>query len=432
MVEKASVTTNTCCKIFCYYLCCCKCICFRNKCRRFMNQNIYTSSNDMMFGDLGQSRLIMEKNFDGKQFIIEDAKHSLPRIDCMFFPATSGDEVVLDPDPLANADRGQEHAPLPNRFGFNIDYVSGNRQQYLQKSTIIMCNPNALVYQWMITQANAYWLDFFLRRDCNVLIWNYRGYGETEQEMLAPNLTPDQQKLDAERVMQFLVNRLRVQGKIGVYGRSIGGIAASHLVQKFPSIVKVFVGDRTMGNFDEEVLNRYARSGLMLKIYRILSCFWHIDNAEPLYRNKDCYKIMTFDEQDDVLNLFSSLHHQVAGKYSKEDYGRRTSWLKFYKSLAYIFDLELSLSEQQESEFMLRKKYGNADRPAGSGSRAFNRRRQGQRTASSGVQKMIQQSHYSEILASIDQAEEKLNQKNWTGQQLHEPTAQSPHFDPIQ
>ena len=82
----------------------------------------------------------------------------------------------------------------------------------------------------MITHANAYWLDFFLRRDCNVLIWNYRGYGETEQEMLAPNLTPDQQKLDAERVLQFLVNRMRIQGKIGVYGRSIGGIAASHLV----------------------------------------------------------------------------------------------------------------------------------------------------------------------------------------------------------
>lgn len=228
-----------------------------------------------------------------------------------------------------------------------------------------MCNPNALIYQWMITQANAYWLDFFLRRDCNVLIWNYRGYGETEQEMLSPNLTPDQQKLDAERVMQFLVNRLRVQGKIGVYGRSIGGIAASHLVWKFPSIVKVFVGDRTMGNFDEEVLNRYSRSGLILKLYRILSCFWHIDNAEPLYSNRECYKIITFDDQDDVLDLFSSLHHSVAEKYSEEDYGHRTSWLKFYKSLVYIFDLELGLSEQLERD-LLRRRTTSSDPPAGS------------------------------------------------------------------
>lgn len=102
----------------------------------------------------------------------------------------------------------------------------------------------------MITSANAYWLDFFLRRECNVLIWNYRGYGESEQSILSPNLTPNQQKIDVERVMQFLVNRLRVRGPIGVYGRSIGGISACHLSLKFPDLIKVFVGDRTMGNFE--------------------------------------------------------------------------------------------------------------------------------------------------------------------------------------
>lgn len=95
--------------------------------------------------------------------------------------------------------------------------------------------------------------------------------------------------------MQFLVNRLKVEGKIGVYGRSIGGIAASHLAYKFPDIVKVFIGDRTMGNFDEEVLNRYSRSGFILQLYRVLSCCWHINNAESLLSNTNCYKILTFD-----------------------------------------------------------------------------------------------------------------------------------------
>ena len=36
--------------------------------------------------------------------------------------------------------------------------------------------------------------------------------------------------MDAERVMKFLINRLQVKGQIGVYGRSIGGIASTHLV----------------------------------------------------------------------------------------------------------------------------------------------------------------------------------------------------------
>jgi len=138
-----------------------------------------------------------------------------------------------------------------------------------------MSNPNALIYQWMISSANAYWLDFFLRRDANVLIWNYRGYGESEQSMFAPNHDPHQQKVDAERVLQFLVNSLKVKGEIGVYGRSIGGIAAAHLVKKFPKIIKVYVGDRTMGNFENIIENRYqGGSEYVLSLYRMLSCFW--------------------------------------------------------------------------------------------------------------------------------------------------------------
>ena len=77
-----------------------------------------------------------------------------------------------------------------------------------------MSNPNAMIYQWMISSANAYWLDFFLRRDANVLIWNYRGYGESEQSIFTPNHDPNQQKVDSERVLQFLVNSLKVKGEI--------------------------------------------------------------------------------------------------------------------------------------------------------------------------------------------------------------------------
>lgn len=83
----------------------------------------------------------------------------------MFFPATHGDVIELDPE--------------QSQFNQSSITSTGGNKRYLDKPTIIMCNPNALIYQWMVTNANAYWLDFFLRRDCNVLIWNYRGYGES-------------------------------------------------------------------------------------------------------------------------------------------------------------------------------------------------------------------------------------------------------------
>jgi hypothetical protein len=81
----------------------------------------------------------------------------------MFFPATHGDQIEVDPQLDSN----------------DLEQLSSSTKKYINKSTIIMCNPNALIYQWMVTSANAYWLDFFLRRDSNVIIWNYRGYGES-------------------------------------------------------------------------------------------------------------------------------------------------------------------------------------------------------------------------------------------------------------
>ena len=52
MVDDAGVGRNTCCRIFMYYLCCCKCLCCRNGCRRYMTDEIYDSSNDILFGEL--------------------------------------------------------------------------------------------------------------------------------------------------------------------------------------------------------------------------------------------------------------------------------------------------------------------------------------------------------------------------------------------
>ena len=66
----------------------------------------------------------MEKNFEGKQFMIPSIPgRQQPEIDCMFFPATKGDKIELDPSDGENS-----------------------AKKYLEKSTIIMSNPNAMIY----------------------------------------------------------------------------------------------------------------------------------------------------------------------------------------------------------------------------------------------------------------------------------------------
>jgi len=71
--------------------------------------------------------------------------------------------------------------------------------------------------------------------------------------------------------MQYLVNVIGVKGKIGVYGASIGGVAATHILKKFPTIIKVFMGDRTMGNFDNFIRN-YLK-GCNNNLFRFYNCF---------------------------------------------------------------------------------------------------------------------------------------------------------------
>jgi hypothetical protein len=63
-----------------------------------------------------------------------------------------------------------------------------------------------------------------------------------------------------------------------------------------------------MGKFDDVVMNKYQRNKGFLFLYKILSCFWKIDNSNPLFLNKKCYKILAFDTNDDVIDIFSSLH----------------------------------------------------------------------------------------------------------------------------
>jgi hypothetical protein len=104
-----------------------------------MTSELLKSSNELLFGHLTQSRLIMERNFEGQHFLV--GKAGQPKLDCMFFPATQGERVSLDPGMNAAAQNSQNiSASMANTMG-------SATTKYLNKSTIIMCNPNALIYQ---------------------------------------------------------------------------------------------------------------------------------------------------------------------------------------------------------------------------------------------------------------------------------------------
>ncbi len=96
----------------------CRCCCMRLRCFCCFKG---------VFGTLDQMRFILEKNFDGRHFMIPSHIDGNP-IDSMFFPAST--ERVLIKDELS----GEVKKP-----------------SYLHMPTLIMCNPNAFFYQHMVS-----------------------------------------------------------------------------------------------------------------------------------------------------------------------------------------------------------------------------------------------------------------------------------------
>lgn len=51
-------------------------------------------------------------------------------------------------------------------------------------------------------------------------------------------------------MLKFLVEKLGVKGKIGCFGRSLGGTMATHVANNYPDFVDFLFVDRSLGNLD--------------------------------------------------------------------------------------------------------------------------------------------------------------------------------------
>lgn len=83
-----------------------------------------------------------------------------------------------------------------------------------------------------------------------MICWNYRGYGASSIGWFDFS-SPTKAKLDSERVLAKSVEVLKLKGKIGVYGRSIGGIVACHLAGKYNDLVETLMIDRSLNELND-------------------------------------------------------------------------------------------------------------------------------------------------------------------------------------
>lgn len=167
-----------------------------------------------------------------------------------------------------------------------------------------MCSPNALIYQQMVIAPNAYWLNFFLKRDINVICWNYRGYGESTISWF-DFLSPSKSKRDAERVIEGSIDFLKLKGKIGVYGRSIGGITANHLAATYKDLIDILIIDRSLNEL-QGVAESKLRGSITTTLFKQFTNGWVCKNSENYLKADKTFKIITCDPLDDTIDQFVS------------------------------------------------------------------------------------------------------------------------------
>jgi len=93
--------------------------------------------------------------------------------------------------------------------------------------------------------------------------------------------------------------------KIGVHGQSLGGMLACHLAYKCN--LDFLCADRTFYSLADIV--HYSFSSFAGKFFRLVSN-WSENNAAKYTRSK-CYKIVTYDPKDDIINFMCSLQSGI-------------------------------------------------------------------------------------------------------------------------
>ena len=157
--------------------------------------------------------------------------------------------------------------------------------------------------------------------------------------------TPENIREDAECVLRYLQEEMGIKGKFGVYGRSMGGVATCHLA----SLVDMVIVDRTFASL-EKVIDKKFFGVAAESVYSISALGWRSSNVEGYLRNADdikrdqialsirsghnrvcdskdietgrqernCYKVISGDVQDEMIELQASLAMGVAIKIAQD------------------------------------------------------------------------------------------------------------------
>ena len=190
----------------------------------------------------------------------------------------------------------------------NIKNIESNK-----KTAILICNK--ALYPYELSVYYDRWIEYYLSWGLNIILYNYRGYSESNGFSTISNL-----QTDAEEVIEYIKNKYNFTN-IGVHGINLGGIPASYLC----SINKVnfcFV-DRAFGSLYEFIQDiTFKNINLLLK-----ATFINDSNIVKLLNG-------SLKRKKNSKNVFKLISYDLKKEFIKHDTSLRTKMAKdFYNKL---------------------------------------------------------------------------------------------------
>ena len=231
-------------------------------------------------------------------FIFNDTFGSLSQLKCELMSSYNTTQVSI---PLQTSSLIIDALLFSHSSSSSSHSIIQNQSSSSSSSTlmIVCCRGD---YPYELFAFYDKWIENYLNYGIDVLLWNYRGYGESGGFPTMNNI-----KSDCERVLDFIKGEYHYN-KIGVHGMGvIGGICGGHLLRQ--QKINFCFEDRCVCDLYKYIDSVYCRGfSYILKAFLINNV--NISN-DVLYESNST-KIISFDLTEDVINDNTSLKNGIA------------------------------------------------------------------------------------------------------------------------
>lgn len=230
-------------------------------------------------------------------FIFNDTFGSLSQLKCELMSSYNTTQVSI---PLPNSSLIIDALLFSHSSSSSHSIIQNQSSSSSSSTLMIVCCRGDYPYELFAFYDK--WIENYLNYGIDVLLWNYRGYGESGGFPTMNNI-----KSDCERVLDFIKGEYHYT-KIGVHGMGvIGGICGGHLLRL--QKINFCFEDRCVCDLYKYIDSVYCRGfSYILKAFLINNV--NISN-DVLYESNST-KIISFDLTEDVINDNTSLKNGIA------------------------------------------------------------------------------------------------------------------------